>query len=397
MLGSRLRSAACLHSLRAIPFPVLPHTVNSTCIVKSRKTQLYATQARLFSGTPEQQTKNVGSDANNLLPGSINNSPPPKVKTSEPSQLVRIASFSDLKATEKGKVIRLFAELSKARLGALVVASTIGGFCMAPVSFGVGSVALCAATAVGTSLCIASANTINQVIEVHQDTIMRRTFNRPIAAGRISRNAAFVVGVVSGGVGVGVLHLFVNPLTAGLGFLNILLYTCAYTPMKQMHYSNTWVGALVGAIPPMMGWTAVTNDIAPGAWILFSLLYLWQMPHFFSLSWLIKDDYSNAGFKMLVCEDPARVARLSLTYSLSLLAIAPASCAIGLTDWGFLVDSSIVNSWMIYEAYKFNSDANKQTARSLFLVTLLYLPILMGMMIFHKRAKPEDTMTPAQQ
>ncbi|CAO3620113.1 unnamed protein product [Cunninghamella blakesleeana] len=258
----------------------------------------------------------------------------------------------------------------------------MSGYAMAP---GVTDVSTLLYTTVGTGLCIASANAINQWIEVPYDAQMLRTRNRVLGRRQLSSFHAFSFGMLTGATGVGMLASMVNPLTAGLGLANIILYTCIYTPMKRSSIVNTWAGAIVGAIPPMMGWTAVTNSLMdPGCWVLGGILYAWQFPHFNALAWSLRADYSKAGYRMMAVTDPKLNARVSLRYSLAMLPLSLALPYLDLTTWWFALDSTVVNAGLIYGAIQFWRNSNEKTGRQLFFGSVLHLPILLGLMMFHK-------------
>lgn len=196
--------------------------------------------------------------------------------------------------------LRLYSQLSKYRLSALVVSTTSAGYLAAggpvdPVSLS------CAC--VGTMLASSSANTFNQVIETSNDSRMKRTRNRPLPSGRISRSHALGWGIASGSAGIAVLAAGSNPLTAALGAANLFLYVGPYTLSKTRSELNTWVGSLVGAIPPLMGWAAATGGVvAVEPLMLAAYLFIWQFPHFFSLAWLHREDYARGGFAMVCIE-----------------------------------------------------------------------------------------------
>lgn len=197
---------------------------------------------------------------------------------------------------------RLYSQLSKYRLSALVMATTSAGYLAAggPVD----AVSLSCAC-LGTMLASSSANTFNQVIETSNDSRMKRTRNRPLPSGRISRPHALGWGVASGTAGVAVLAAGSNPLTAALGAANLFLYVGPYTLSKTRSELNTWVGSVVGAVPPLMGWAAATGGVvAVEPLLLATYLFVWQFPHFFSLAWLHREDYARGGFKMVRCYTP---------------------------------------------------------------------------------------------
>uniref|UniRef100_A0A6B2LB11 Protoheme IX farnesyltransferase, mitochondrial n=2 Tax=Arcella intermedia TaxID=1963864 RepID=A0A6B2LB11_9EUKA len=298
-----------------------------------------------------------------------------------------------------------YLALSKARLSFLIVYTTVNGFLMAPVALHLPTFLL---TCVGTTLTVASANSINQYIEVDHDILMRRTANRPLPTGELSLTHALLFGISTGIAGTTILALGVNELAAGLALGNILLYTLVYTPLKRVHWSNTWVGAIVGAIPPMIGWAGATGDLSSGALVLAYTLLIWQIPHFLALSWSLKADYERAGYKMLVSSDPEKARRLAYRYCYYFLPIPLLALLTDLTTMPFAVEAVLLNIWLIYQGHQFYKEKTGTTARRLFLSTLWYLAILLICFIIHKKAgysiehsqnnlsnkEEEDTQTP---
>ncbi|ORZ33888.1 UbiA prenyltransferase family, partial [Catenaria anguillulae PL171] len=282
-----------------------------------------------------------------------------------------------------------YNELSKAKLASLVTLTTMVGYALAPTA---ASVTTLLATTIGTHLTITSANTFNQLMESPYDAQMARTRNRPLVRHAITPQHALGFAVGTGVAGISTLALLVNPLTAGLGAANLVLYSFIYTPMKRLSIANTWVGAIVGAIPPMMGWTACTNSLDPiadfGAYTLGFLLYAWQFPHFNSLSWNIRADYSKAGYRMMAVTDPGLNARVSLRYALAMLPVPLITSYVGLTTWWFVASASAVNGAMAVYAWRFWRERNDKRARELFFSSLVHLPVILGAMLVHR--KPRD-------
>lgn len=193
--------------------------------------------------------------------------------------------------------LQLYSQLSKYRLSALVMATTSAGYLGAggPID----AISLSCAC-LGTMLASSSANTFNQVIETSNDSRMKRTRSRPLPSGRISRRHALGWGFASGSAGVAVLAAGCNPLTAALGAANLALYAGPYTLSKTRSELNTWVGSVVGAVPPLMGWAAATGGVvAIEPLLMAAYLFTWQFPHFFSLAWLHREDYARGGFAMV--------------------------------------------------------------------------------------------------
>ena len=192
------------------------------------------------------------------------------------------------------------------------------------------------------------------------------------------------VTVLAGGA---LLWTTVNPLTAILGVDNIVLYAGIYTPLKRISLYNTWVGAVVGAVPPLMGWTACTGTLDPGAFVLGGILFAWQFPHFNALSWRLRGDYSRAGYRMMSVLDPGLCKRTTLRYCLSLTPLCAMAPLLDLTTWWFLIDSMPVNGWMTYLSWRFYKDSQDdfKWARKLFHFTLFHLPLLTGLMLINKK------------
>ncbi|XP_068610660.1 protoheme IX farnesyltransferase, mitochondrial [Brachionichthys hirsutus] len=278
----------------------------------------------------------------------------------------------------------IYSRLAKIKLTALVVITSAAGFAMAPVAFDpVGFVAL----SLGTGLASCAANTINQYFEVPFDSNMNRTKNRPLVRGQISPLHAVTFALACGVPGVALLSLAANPLTGFLGALNVFLYTCCYTPLKRLSITNTWVGAVVGAIPPVMGWTAATGCLDPGALLLGGFLYSWQFPHFNSLSWNLREDYSRGGYRMMSVTHPGMCRRVALRHSAGLIGLATLAPPLDVTTWTFPVISLPINAYIAYLAYRFYRRGDRSSARSLFLCSLWHLPMLLLLALTCKKPR----------
>lgn len=255
---------------------------------------------------------------------------------------------------------------------------------MSPGSFDLSTFLIVSA---GTWCTICSANSINQILEVQNDSQMFRTKKRWLPTKKITIPHAKTFAAATGLFGVGSL-LLINPLTSALAGFNLFLYTSVYTPLKQKKPLNTWVGAIVGAIPPMIGWAAGTGGIELGSWIIGALLAFWQMPHFMALSYALKDDYHRGGFKMLINTHPERVPGVILRYSIAMIPLGLISSLCGMTTWMFAIDSLLPTGYLTYLALKFRQKQDKETARSIFKFSLLMLPIFMLLMCIHKNPSP---------
>ncbi|CAH1274104.1 COX10 [Branchiostoma lanceolatum] len=281
------------------------------------------------------------------------------------------------------KLLGYYMKLSKIRLTGLVVISAVGGYYMAPGSHDF-STFLLAMTGTGLTSC--AANTINQVFEVPFDSQMDRTRNRVLVRGLLSPLHAVGFAAVAGSTGTLLLYNWVNPLTAALGVGNLALYTLLYTPMKRMSIANTWVGSLVGAIPPLMGWAACTGQLEAGAWVVAGILYSWQFPHFNALSWRLRPDYSRAGYCMMSVTNPNLCRRVALRHCLLITSVCSLAPLTNLTTWAFAFNSLPLNLYFTYLGWKFYEDANNQSARRLFMASLWHLPTLLLCMFICKKS-----------
>lgn len=307
--------------------------------------------------------------------------------------------------------LSLYLSLSKPRLTVLVVLSAMSSYALYPVpdflspTAGVDAPSLSPLTlsflTVGTALCSASANALNMLYEPKTDAKMSRTRNRPLVRGLLSQRSAVGFAILAALTGVGALYYGVNPTVAFLGATNIFLYAGVYTPMKRLHWFNTWVGAIVGGIPPLMGWAAAAGESATGTgsfqellltadaaggWLLAALLFAWQFPHFMALSWSIREEYKAAGLKMLSWVNPARNGRVALRYSLAFFPICFGLAAVGVTDWSYAVTSLPINVWLTREAFRFWQHEGAQgSARGLFWASVWHLPVVMILALVQKK------------
>lgn len=331
-----------------------------------------------------------------------------------PLPLDASSHLSTISATMPGTSLRRLAticlSLSKPRLSFLIVLTTATAYSLYPVPAlllptTTASPSLSALTLLfltsGTALCSASANALNMLFELKYDAMMSRTRNRPLVSGLISKRGALLFATATGALGVGSLWFGVNPTVAFLGGLNILLYAGVYTPMKRISVLNTWVGAIVGGIPPLMGWAAAAGQSATGSgewrellfsdgsvggWLLAGLIFAWQFPHFNSLSWPIRDEYRNAGYRMLVWTNARMNGRVAFRYAVLCFPICFGLWWFQITDQGFLGTSSIVNAWMVREAWRFwRKEGHKGSARGLFWASVWHLPGVMVLAMVHKR------------
>jgi protoheme IX farnesyltransferase len=279
---------------------------------------------------------------------------------------------------------RDYKQLSKLRLSGLVTATAAAGFVAASTEDIDWSA--CGWTSLGTMLCSSSANALNQLYEVSNDSRMSRTAVRPLPQGRMSRGHALAFALMTGGAGVWVLLNKVNSTTAMLGAGNIALYSLVYTPLKQLSIANTWVGAVVGAIPPLMGWAGALGELDAGAFLLSAGLYFWQMPHFMALAWMCRKDYAAGGYKMLSLVDPSgkRTASCAIRNCLYLFPLGALSTWLGITSPYFAYESAFITAGMLLTAANFYAKPSNGNARILFRASLLHLPVFMGAFLLHR-------------
>lgn len=274
--------------------------------------------------------------------------------------------------------------LTKARLSLLVIITTFVGFCMAS-DASLDWLRLFHAI-LGTTLAAASAAVLNQRLETKVDRLMERTRHRPLPAGRMKPGVALTLGLALGVTGVAWLGLTTNAVAASLAAATIVIYIAIYTPLKRHTSLCTIVGAVSGAIPPVIGWTAVRAFPDLGAWVLFGILFTWQMPHFLAIAWMYRDEYAQAGFVMIRRDDAtgAHTATQSLLYTLALLVITTIPYFAGLNTSLYLVLGLLLDAVMLVCALRFLFERTRPTARVLFFASIFYLPLILGLMIFTK-------------
>ncbi len=281
--------------------------------------------------------------------------------------------------------------LTKFRLSALVIVTTFVGFWLrAPRPL---DLWLLLHTIIGSTLAAFGAAVFNQLMEIDPDSRMQRTADRPLPSGRVSPSAAFGIGWFLSALAL--IHLVhrVNVEAAALTALTLATYLFIYTPLKRQSATNTLVGAVSGALPPLIGWVgaagAAVGDktyfrwqliIEPGAIYLFILLFLWQLPHFLAINWMYRDEYRKGGFVMLANDDEGgiRTSRHALAYALStiMLMFYPVYAGVAHAAW-FLPPALLLSGWLSFLALKFNRNPERPAARKLFFCTLMYLPLIL--------------------
>ena len=299
---------------------------------------------------------------------------------------VSIAPVNQIETHElsRGRFVADFAELVKARLTLLVLLTTAVGFYIgaeAPIDyFALFHVVF------GTASAAAGAAALNQWWERKLDALMHRTRTRPIPAGRMRPFEAFALGTILSIFGVGYLTIACNMLSAILAAITIAIYIFGYTPLKRTSTANTLVGAIPGAIPPMIGWAAARGTIGAGAWSLFAILFLWQLPHFFAIAWMYRDDYSRAGFRMISNDDRSgeRSASQSVFFCIMLLIVAGLPAFLGIVTMSYLPVELALGGAFIAIAMRFLRERTAASARMLFITSIIYLPLLLGDLVLTK-------------
>ena len=278
-----------------------------------------------------------------------------------------------------------FATLTKARLSLLVVFTTAIGFSVGYQGVLVWRDLLFAI--IGTSLAAASSGALNQWMESDVDQLMERTKARPLAAGRWSRPFGLSVGVALGVAGVGVLALTL-PVSASLfAFATIVVYLLIYTPMKRRSAWCVIVGAVSGALPPVIGWSATDSREVWLAWVLFGILFCWQMPHFLAIAWMYRDDYREAGFVMLKPgdEDGLATATQALVFALLLAVVTEVPLFVGQASTLYKLGSILLNVLFCGASVVFLVERSRMSARRLFFMSIIYLPLILGLLAFTRR------------
>jgi len=279
--------------------------------------------------------------------------------------------------------------LTKARLSGLVVVTTLAGYWLGVERGGVSDGWRLAHTLFGTTLCAFGSAVFNQLLEIEADARMARTADRPLPGRRIPPAAAFVIGLVLSGWGVVHLVNMVNVEAAALAAATLVVYLFIYTPLKQRSTTNTLVGAVSGALPPVIGWAAAAGPDPSAlafrwgwihraeAWWLFALLFLWQLPHFLAINWMYRDDYRRGGFVMWSNNDEsgALTSALALGFSLAMLPLAVWPVAAHFVQWWSGAGLLALTLWLVWLAVRFRRDRTREAARRLFFATLGFLPV----------------------
>ncbi|MCX8512359.1 MAG: heme o synthase [Chthoniobacteraceae bacterium] len=288
-------------------------------------------------------------------------------------------------ATKEGPhLLADVSTLTKARLSLLVVFTTAVGYCVGnhngPVQYALLFAVL------GTSLVAASAGALNQWMEADVDGLMERTRSRPLPVGRWSRSSVLVLGLLLGFMGVALLWVTLPPLTAVLAVATLFVYLLVYTPLKRHSSLCVLVGAVSGALPPVIGWAASGSQEAWAAWVPFGILFCWQMPHFLAIAWMYRDEYREAGFVMLPPNDDEGLftASQALIFAILLSAVTFAPVWLGKVGVLYKVGATLLNICFCGASLVFLMERSRVSARRLFFMSIVYLPLMLSLLAFSR-------------
>jgi heme o synthase len=280
--------------------------------------------------------------------------------------------------------LAVYADLFKARLTCLVLLTTLVGFYLG--FRGPLDVVLMFRTLLGTALLASGAAALNQLLEREYDAKMRRTQDRPLPSGRLQPQTVLMVGCAAAVLGLVFLAQAVNLTTSLVGALSLLCYLFVYTPLKRVTWLNTLAGAVPGALPPLMGWTAARGELSSEGLALFAIQAFWQLPHFMAIAWIYRDEYARAGFQMLPAVDAegTRTGHQAVSYTLALLVASICPFVFNLTGYFYLVGALVLGLAFVWFAIQFSRERNISRARQLFYASLVYLPLLLVVMVLDK-------------
>jgi protoheme IX farnesyltransferase len=271
--------------------------------------------------------------------------------------------------------------LTKPRLNLLVLLTTLAGLYLASPD-GV-PLSLLVHTLVGSALVAGGAAALNQVLEQRTDGLMQRTSRRPVPAGRLGVFESAWFGAFLSIAGIIELWLGANAIAALVAAVTHLSYVFAYTPLKTRTSLSTLVGAVPGALPPVIGWSAATGDVTLPALVLFGIVFFWQMPHFLAIAWMYRDDYARAGIPLLPVTEPdgRRTGQQALLYATALWPVSIMPAVVGLADWPYSAVATVLGMAFIALSGSFARDRSLETARRLFFFSIIYLPLLLGALV----------------
>ena len=286
-------------------------------------------------------------------------------------------TVNDLTLPRSSSRLADIAVLAKVRLNTLVVATTAGGYYMAaPPTFDIASLAV---TCLGTALVASGASAINQVDERETDRLMNRTRNRPVAEGRINPSQGRLMALGFSAAGLLLLRLGSTTTAAMIALVTLVTYAMVYTPLKKRTSLATVVGAVPGALPPLIGWSAAGGSIAGApAWSLFLIMFIWQLPHFLAIAWMHREDYARAGLPMLPVVDPkgTLTSRQAVLWAATLIPVSELPFLMGIAGASYAVAALLLGIAQFALAFRFMMQRTDASARTLFYGSITYLPLL---------------------
>jgi len=274
-----------------------------------------------------------------------------------------------------------YVGLVKFRLTITVVLSALFGYLIGCNSFEWPTFVF---LAFGGFLVVSSSNTFNQLFEIKQDAQMIRTANRPLVVQNISKQNAIVFALLSGLIGIALLYFYVHPLSSFLGFVSLISYAFFYTPLKKISAFSVFVGAFPGAFPPLIGWTAATHEVNFQGILIFGIQFIWQFPHFWSIGWLLKEDYQKVGYQLLPSKNMASVSQLIYWYTIMLVLVSVLPTIFLMTGKIYLIAAMFLGLGMIYFAGKLGRNKDKKSAKQLMFASIVYNPLLYIFFIIDK-------------
>lgn len=291
------------------------------------------------------------------------------------------ASTRNLSGREK---LAAYAVLTKPRIALMLVLTAAAGFYLGTANRF--DWLLFANSMISIALLAFGVATLNQYLERDTDLLMKRTAIRPLPSGKLSSAQALVFGILLCFAAEIYLAATVNFLTAILGLTVIVGYVLLYTPLKTRTTLSTLIGAFPGAMPPLMGWTSASDEISLGAWALFWTLFLWQFPHFLAIAWMYREEYKRAGILMLPVVEPAGriTAKQIVIFAALTLFISLAPFFLGFAGWFYLIGAVLLGAWFLFAGIAFARAKSDEKARRLLKVSVMYLPLLFGLLVLNK-------------
>ena len=293
------------------------------------------------------------------------------------------ASAAGAALADAGGKHAAYVALTKPRIAVMVLVTVATGFFLG--TRGASNPSTFALTLVGTGLVAGGASALNQLLERARDRLMRRTAGRPLPTGRVSPTEAGAFGVSISVAGLIVLVIAANLTAAAVALATLVLYVFVYTPLKPLTTLNTAVGAIPGALPPVIGWAAATGRLGVEAWALFLIVFLWQFPHFLAIAWIYREDYARGGHKMLPSVDPtgAMTGRQAAFYALALVPAGLLPTAVGLAGGYYFAGALALGLFYLASSVRFWSDVSDLTARRLLRASFLYLPAILALLLLN--------------